>query len=187
MSINDSRDSVSQIIHHVRTLTRRQAPFSDKLKDVTAELRTRRKQFLGSYVSIRRSVLSGAEIDDDIVSQLSEYLASRTVYYWYHKSEEAERFCFRFYRLTFYALASGKVSGECVDDILRLAEVLDTSIRVFVVAMQDMLPEDMVGELFDFTETSDKAFLSSSTFSEAVLGGICSFLGVLPDPLCEHE
>ena len=186
MDKKTSNDIVMQTIVKVRTMAKRTSTFSDKLSAVQQELRQRRKQFLGTYLPVREFVLSGSDLDEEIVEALSDYLARQTISFWNNQTEDAESFCFRFYRLAFYALASGKVSRECVDDILRLAECLVRSREVFIIAMKEMLPSDMIGELYDFTESYNDEFYTV-TLEEAVLGGICVLLGVLSSPLADTE
>lgn len=180
MDARDYEHFVPQIMENVKEKTGRTAPFSHKLSLIKDELRQRRKRFLGSYVRVRDFVLSDSGVDDKAIELISCYLASKSLHYWKFDDEDAERFFFRFYRLTLYALASGRVRGECIDDIFQLAECLLRSKKVFVVAMKDMLPEDMIGELFDFIDTSEESYFNLS-FTDAVLGGTCVFLGALSD------
>lgn len=175
---------VAEAINRARSLSKRGSPFADKLSSVQQELRNRRKQFLGSYVPARELLLSDAGINDASIDALSRYLSAKTLAFWNVKGEDTEEFCFRFYRLALYALTGGKVACECIDDILRLSECLVRSRDVFVIAMKEMLPANMIGELYDFTESYSDEYYSVS-FEDATLGGVCVFLGVLEDPLAD--
>lgn len=52
--------------------------------------------------------------------------------------------------------------------------------------MKGLLPADMIGELFDFTESYEDTFFSAS-FEDAVLGAVAVFLGSLSDPVASKE
>lgn len=186
MDVHDAETILPQLIRWARTRTRRSAPFAEKLSPIQKELRLRRQQFLGSYLPVRELVFSKSGVDDYTIEELSHYLASRSVLCWSFRDEDAEKFCHRFYRLAFYALSGGKVSGACIDDILHLVDCLVRSRKVFVVAMKDMLPQDMIGELFDFIDTADEIYFNAA-LADAILGGISVFLGVLKDPISIGE
>ena len=164
----------------------REHPFSDSLSDVRKELRQRRKRFLGSYVPVCNMVKKDGIVDETLVHSLCELLAERTVYFWDNKPEEAQIFCVRFYKLAIYSLLCEKLSTECIDDIIQLAECLVRSRKIFKIALKDMLPSNLIGELFDFTESYDESFFTS-TFEDAVLGSIAVFLGVLSDPTKKYR
>ena len=180
-----ANELVAKAINKINNKTKRTSPFSDNLSSVQQELRQRRKQFLGSCVPAREFMLSASGFDEEMAEAVSSYLASRTIFFWNNQLEEAEEFCFRFYRLSLYALASGNIVGECIDDILRLAECLVRSRRVFMIALKEMVPTEMHGELYDFAEFYSAEYYEP-TFEDAVLGGICVFLGVLTDPLADE-
>lgn len=171
---------VVQAINKINNKTKRTSPFSNNLASVQQELRQRRKQFLCTYVPTREFMLSASGFDEETAEAVSDYLASQTIFFWNNRPEEAEEFCFRFYRLSLYALASGNIVGECIDDILRLAECLVRSRRVFMIALKEMVPAKMYGELYDFAEFYGAEYYKPA-FEDAVLGGICAFLGVIAD------
>lgn len=146
------------------------------------EIRERRKHILGSHISLFPFVCNGTEINETYVEELSISLADRTVCFWGKRTAEATSFCRRFYILAFYALASGEVGDESIDDVIQLAECLVRSRDVFVTVLRSLLPVDMVSELFNFVEAYDDSYFSA-TFEDAVLGAIAVLLGVLADPL----
>ncbi len=164
----------------------REQPFSDSLSDIRKELRQRRKRFLGSHVSVCEMVKRDGIIDESLIQSLCEFLTERTVPFWDNKHKDAKTFCFRFYELSVYSLLYGNLSVECIDDIIQLAECLVRSRKVFKIALKEMLPSNMIGELFDFTESYNDIFFTSS-FEDAVLGSISVFLGVLSDPFGDSE
>lgn len=164
---------------------RREHPFSDSLSEIRKELRQRRKRFLGSYISVCELVQKEDNvIDETLVQSMCEFLTKQTISFWDNKSAEAEVFCLRFYNLSIYSLLYGNLSVECIDDIIQLAECLVRSRMVFKIALSDMLPDNMIEELFDFTEAYDNSFFTS-TFEDAVLGSVSVFLGVLSNPSSE--
>lgn len=184
MEMRPGDDLISQMMQRVRRQTRRNSAFSDSLSDVQKELRTRRKFFLGSHVSLRMLVCAGDNngIDESAVDALSNYLAGRSAYFWKPQNANAETFLFRFYRLAITAIGGGNVGQESIDDLLQLATALVRSRRVFMIAMEDMLPAGMKEELVDFVENTDELYFGYGA-EDAILGGLCVFLGVLPDML----
>lgn len=178
----DSENTTFSILQQVRIATKRNAPFSDKIQDVETELRLRRRQFLGSYLPVRQLVFSCAESEDAAIEALCAYLTSRTMPFWSSTGQTAAEYCYAFYKLVICALTGGRVRDECVDDILRLSEVLTENPAVFTIAVKNMLMPDTVGELFNFVDNQEYQSLDITQFPHAVLGGICVLLGVLPDP-----
>lgn len=72
-----------------------------------------------------------------------------------------------------------------MDDLIQLAETLVRSKEIFVYVMKDLLPDDLVSELFELTESYDSDLYTAS-FEDAVLGAIAIYLGTLKDPI-ENE
>ena len=160
---------------------REQNHFQGNLADVQQELRERRKSFLGSHLSLRMLVRSEGTINEPVAYELSSYLAHHTIPFWKANHDKAEEFCLRFYRIVIYCITYDNVAQECADDIIQLADCLVRSKDIFQYVAKQMLPPDMVGELFDFIESYDEEFYNAS-FVDAVLGAVCVLLGVLPEP-----
>ncbi len=167
-------------------LSPRQQPFSDNLSDIQKEIRHRRQLFIESHISIYALVQNNGYVDENLIDDLSEYLSKRIAFLWNHKHPADETFGFRFSKLTLFCLVSRKVGGATVDDIIQIAGCLVRSRKVFTVFAKDLLPDTMIGELFDFTETYDDSFFNPS-FEDAVLGAICVLLGVLKDPIEKED
>lgn len=161
---------------------RSKAPDYLSVSSVRTEIRTRRKHILGSYISVRTLICDSKTISDAYVEDLSRFLAGRTIRLWVNKGADAENFCYRFYVLALYALASGNVGDESIDDIIQLAECLVRSKDIFITVMRNLLPTDMISELFSFVE-SDECSCVTATFEDAVLGAVAVLLGVLADPV----
>lgn len=75
-----SGKTIQDLIVHARFRQRRSSPVFQDLYAVRAELRERRKQLLGSYISLERLDGCGASLDENAIEVLSEYLASRTLW-----------------------------------------------------------------------------------------------------------
>lgn len=148
---------------------------------IRTELRSRRKYIIGSYISVMPLVCEKGSINDSYVDEISHFITSRTTPLWHNKEQDVEEFCYRFYTLAFYALASKKVGNESIDDVIQLAECLVRSRDTFITVLKNLLPANMISELFNFTEDYDDSYFTP-TFEDAVLGGIAVFLGSLTDP-----
>lgn len=184
MSYKYNEEVVSNLINKAQEQNGRKTTFSKELSAVQQELRERRKSLLGSYISARTLVRMRPLSAKDNIEELSRYLATRTIPFWNIFSDNAETFSFRFYRLALSAITSGRVGHESIDDILQLADCLVRNRRAFIIAMKELLPADMIGELYDFAESYGEVLYSVS-FENAVLGGLCVFLGVLEDPVAD--
>lgn len=177
-----SGKTIQELITHARFRQRRGSPVFQDLYAVREELRERRKQLLGSYISLERLIRNGASLDENAIEVLSEYLASRTLSLLPKGTFILDDLCYRFYRLAIYAIGSGDVGNETVDDIIQLAECLVRSQDIFITVTRNLLPPDMIGELFDFVESNDTTIFTSN-FEDAVTGAIAVFLGALEDPV----
>lgn len=156
------------------------------LAAVRTQIRERRKRFLGSNISLLDIVAPKYVINDKTIEKLSKYLAVRAGHFWKPNNVEAEKFCEQFFLLAIYAIAGGEVGNESVDDIIQLAECLVRDIDVFTTVMKNLLPTDMIGMLFEFTEICDGEALTVH-FEDAVLGAVSVFLGVLEDPIPQAQ
>lgn len=165
---------------------RRKRPVAVNLMDLRKSLRTQRKGFLGSYISLRKYIQDGEETGALTVESLQSFLTKRTKYFWNSKKDDAEEFIDRFYNLAICCLLKGDLSYECIDDIIQLAECVVRSRIVFTIAAKDMLPKEMYGELFDFTEQYDDSYFTAE-FEDAVLGAVSVLLEALADPFAEEE
>ena len=76
-----------------------------------------------------------------------------------------------------FALLNGAIR-ECADDIIQLSGALVRSKQVFRIAMEDLLPPSLFGELFHFLDDSDDDFFTPH-FEDAVVYTVASFLGTL--------
>ena len=185
MDANHSKIRISELVDNARCRTRRKNSFED-VSSIRKEMRQRRKHLIGSYISLERIVCSNEGFDETAAEELSKYLAERTVCFWTRQDPGAWRFCYRYYLLAISALAGGEVGEESVDDIIQLAECLVRSRETYIIVMKDLLPSDMIGELFDFTESYDDAFFSAA-FEDAVMGAVAVFLGSLSDPIVPKD
>ena len=154
--------------------------------EVRFELRKRRKRFLGSSQSLCALVCTDGQVDDRRASELSAFLAERCMSFWNKENDSAECFCFQFFYLAICSIASGAVGDESIDDIIQLAETLVRSREVFCIVVKELVPSDMIGEMFDLTESYDDSFYTS-TFEDAVLGAVSVYLGMLKDPIEQSD
>ncbi len=185
METQHNQDVSPELVRKARGQIRRMISFED-VSSIRKEMRQRRKHLIGSYISLERIVCNNEELDEPTAEELSKYLAERTVFFWNRQDPDAWHFCYRYYKLAISALASGGVGEESVDDIIQLAECLVRSRETYIIVMKGLLPADMIGELFDFTESYEDAFFSAS-FEDAVMGAVAVFLGSLGDPVVSKE
>lgn len=180
MEMHQPSELAAKIAKQARRNCGRTSPFSSDFQEVKNELRTRRKYFLGSYISLKFLVYENVDVDENAVVELSRYLAANTVRFWKEAEPEAEEFCFRFYQLSIYSLCNIAIN-DTVDDIISMAELLCASREYFISFLKLTLPANLIGEMFDFLESFDDS-MCSAYFAEAVLGAVCVLLGVLADP-----
>jgi len=166
--------------------SRKTSPFSDSLGDIRKELRQRRKSFLSSFCSLKEIISIDDEVSNELIEQFSRYLAERAALLWINKPPEAEGFCYRFFVLAIHALAFDQVSGECIDDIIQLAECLVRSKETFIMVGKQLLSSDWEEELYNFTDEYSRAFYVPY-FSDAVLGAISVYTGALEDPVKDEK
>ena len=177
--------SIDSCITQVRISSKNQKASFGNLYSVREELRLRRKNLIGSYISLEEIVGQGDAISEPLVEELSEYLAQRTVTLWPQQSAINVPLYKSFYSLAITAVASGKVGNESVDDIIQLAECLVRSRDIFTDVMRNLLPLDRIGELFRFVSAEESCFAVG--FEDAVLGSVAIFLGALEDPITDTE
>lgn len=173
---------IIQLVNSTRLLNRRRDAHFDRIEEVQLAIRERRKTIIGSYISVEAVVGCGEMTDETIVQTLSTYLADRAVVFWNTSLEHAFDFSRRFFYLSIYAIVSGKVGRESFDDIIQLCETLVRSKDTFIVVLKNLLPENLIGDLFYFVEQFDDMYYHPS-FEEAVLGALSVFLGALKDPI----
>lgn len=180
-----SNDVITQLRNSVCRQNRR--PFSfDNIASIRNELRQRRKHLIGSFVSLEELLAANNKVNEIEAAALIAYLASRTAHLWNRTDELGQQFCSKFYSLAIYALCSGKVGNESIDDVIQLAECLVRSRETFVTVMSSLLPKDMIAMMFDLTDSFDSSYFNP-TFEDAVLGAVSVFLGVLNDPVQEDS
>ena len=179
--MNSDQITLNQLMEYARRKIGRSNSY-DSLSILRDELRQRRKRMLGSYISLERMLCRGRKLQESAAAELCNYLAERTVLFWNKQDPEDFRFSQRFYNLAVYALTSGEVGNESIDDVIQLAECLVRSRDTFITVMKSLLPGDMIGELFDFTDSYDDTFYTAN-FEDAVMGAVSVFLGTLRDPV----
>ena len=184
MELDHKTTIIPEMIHLARLHAGRKEPFANDLSLIRNEIRQRRKHFLGTHISLQALVRTGSSIDEDKIKELSDFLAIRTLPFWALAEEETDAAVFaeQFYELAIYAISSGNVGDESLDDIIQLAECLIRSRDVFVTVMKNLLPSDMIWKLFVFVESHDASFFSVA-FEDAVLGAVSVLVGALADPL----
>ena len=151
-----------------------------------AELRKQRKHLLGSYISLRAMVYDGAGPNDLKINELCNLLSKNTFLFWNHSTDTAREFSYLFYDVVIRSIAYGKVGGESIDDIIRLAECLVDSKEIFETVIKQLLSNDRIGDLFRLTEEYEESFFTPA-FTNAVLCAVSVFLGALKAPADNHE
>ena len=156
--------------------------FDGGLKEVQRELRNRRKNFLGSHLSLRSLVYTDGQFNSQAVEELSRYMSIRVAHFWRFSHPDIEDFCFRFFVLTITAITYKRIANECVDDILQFANCLVNSRLAFTFVMEKPLPGEMMSDVHEFVNAYPEDFYKPS-FVDAVLGAVCVLLGVIADPV----
>ena len=153
--------------------------FSDRLLDIQREIRARRKAFLGSSVTLGKIVYADGALDYAAVSDLADYLTTRTVAFWDKPQKEGLWICRQFYELCLSA-------HSCVelDDVILLANAAAMEKpEIFTDVMTKLVPKSHLVVLSYFV---DSCLPLPVSFEEAVLGAISVFLGVLKDPMTKE-
>ena len=174
------------LVRVARNQNHMMAPKAIRASQIHAALRYRRKALLGTNISVRRLVQTDSLLDDNKVCVLSRYLARRSAHFWSTKREGNEEFCYRFYRLCLSAIGGGKIAPESIDDVIELADCLGRSQEIFSIAMQEVLPESLIPELFDLVDVMSKN-VYLPTFPEAILSGVATLSGYMSDPLANEN
>ena len=177
MVVYDEQEKLDEILSRVQAQVDRRTPAARSPHILERELRSRRKSYLGSHISLRSLLAADGVVDDVSVDVLANHLTQLTLQFWRYKDEAAEVFCYRFYRLSIFVLMCDEIR-ECVDDIIQICGALVRSKEVFRIAVKDLVQPERYPELFRFLEDSEEAFLSPH-FEDSVLYAIASFLGAL--------
>lgn len=150
------------------------------LPTLRTELRVRRQEIIGSYISLSALICGPDGIQDTLATTLADYLARLSGSFWPGSDRPSKDFFLRFYDLALHMIAGGDIGNETVDDILQLAECVSRSKDVFIAVAKDLLPPNMIGDLFDFTDQYDNFFVAK--LEDAALGAVSVFLGALDEP-----
>ena len=171
---------MGSIIAKARQANRHTSARIKTLPSLRTELRVRRQEVIGSYISLSSLVYGPDGVQDTFATALADYLARLSGSFWPGSDCPSKDFFLRFYDLAIHMIAGGGVGNETVDDIIQLAECLARSKDIFIVVAKDLLPPNMIGDLFDFTDRYDEFFVAR--LEDAVLGAVSVFLGTLKEP-----
>ena len=161
-------------------------PRIDSLSKLQTLRRQQRKRVIGSHTSLTALVGEGGGIQENDVADLADHLSRRSILFWNGAGSPQPEFFASFYDLAIRMVASGKLGNESVDDIIQLAECIVRSKDIFITVAKDLLPEDRISELFEFTDQYDE-FWFVAHFEDAVLGAVAAFLGTLADPVRKED
>lgn len=180
---------VGSIIRVLRTRNRRAEPGCHVYANVGAirdRLRDERKNIIGSYVPLTTYLQINGTINHSLVEDLSHYLSAKAVALWPDRPAKASEFCGLFFSIALCAIAGGGVGEDSADDIILFSECLVRSRDVFVRVAKNLLPPEIISDLFALTEHYAPEYFSSN-FEDAVLGAVSVFLGSLEDPISVNE
>lgn len=185
----DVNDRMNEILTRAQHSVGKRIPVASSTKMLDRSLRQRRKNLLGSHITLWSLLEKENAISDEDIDIFASYLARQTLQFWRPRGKDAETFCYRFYRLSLFALLSGSVQ-ESIDDLIQLSGALVRSKQVFQIAMEDMLPPRLFSELLHFLEDAEEEFFVpflEPHFEDAVLYTVASFLGTLAVPGEKHN
>lgn len=148
--------------------------------DVDRAIRRKRKEYLGSDLSIEMFVRDTDGPNEGVIKELGEYLAKRTAAFL--NAEGWEECCAYFFHFSLYMMASGQIGEECIDDLIQLAECYERSPEVFAMVGEAYLTEDMLQDLQEWVAENEVA---PPNFGTAVLGAVAVLMGVLYDPIID--
>ena len=150
-------------------------------RDVMNGLRKKRKEYLGSDLSLTMFVHENGEPLENVVRDLSTHLGKLTDHFLvndYHRPS-MEELCYGFFYFSLQLYAYNKVGCDSFDDLIRLAELFLSEIDVFTIVLETNLSEDIVDEWRKFIAINDYVPFG---FPEAVTGAVAVLLGVLKAP-----
>ena len=179
METYESHNRINDILTRARSRVIRSAPVAHSRQEIEQELYRRRKNYLGSDIPLKYLLETNGVVEDRDIDALAHYLSEQTQQFWNRKDAEAKDFCYRFYRLSMFALRYGNIR-ECVDDIFQLCQAMLRSREVFRYAEEDLLPPKMFCELYEFLDDADDTYFTPH-FEDAVLFAIASLLGALDE------
>lgn len=148
--------------------------------DVERAIRKKRKEYLGSDLSIEMFVRDRDGPNEEAIRELGKYLATRTAAFL--KEEGWEEICETFFHYSLYMMASGQIGEECIDDLIQLGDCYEKHPETFAIVGEAYLEDEMLQELQEWVTENEWA---PPNFGTAVLGAVAVLMGVLDDPLEE--
>lgn len=153
--------------------------------DVERAIRKKRKEYLGSDLSLEMFVREDERPLEDNVVTLSRYLGKRTAAFLASEDRpDNEDLCTDFFYHSLQLYAHGAIGDDSVDDLIQLAEVYERNPEVLGIIGDDDLPAEQAQDLRYWLMENDKA---PPNFVTATIGALAVFLGVLPDPIGEDD
>ena len=154
-------------------------------KDVERAIRKKRKEYLGSGLSLEMFVREDERPLEDNVVVLSRYLGKRTAAFLASDNRpDNEDLCTDFFYYSLQLYAHGMIGDDSVDDLIQLAEVYERDPEILGIIGDDDLPEELAKDLRYWLMENDRA---PANFVTATIGALAVFLGVLPDPIEEEN
>ena len=90
--------------------------------------------------------------------------------------EYLNELCYGFFYYSLQLYAYNKVGKDSIDDLIQLAELFRSDIKIFTIVLEDALAKKIVDRWMAFTARYDYI---PRGFPEAVTGAVSVFLGVL--------
>lgn len=164
-------------------------------RDIDRAVRKERQHFLGSDFSLEKLVREGNKPAEESVVRLSRCLAQRTAFFLMQRKKqhleqpELEEYCYNFFYYTIQLYAYGKVGGECIDDVIQMAEAHAQNPEILATILGNNLldeREDMIDDCWNWVTEYDYS-RTPNGFPKCVLAAVAVLLGVMPDPIARRK
>lgn len=149
-----------------------------------------RMRLLGGDFSLESLVQRNRKPDEEAVERLSRYLARRTAYFLTHEDrkcpiEDPEKFCYLFFYFTNQIYAHCSLAGECLDNLIQMAEAFQSDPAVFGIIVEtnlcDLDDAQLVRDCWCWI--TEFGVPVPVCFRECVQAAVAVLTGVMLDPL----
>ena len=126
---------------------------------------------------------------DRYIQVISDWLTARAVAFRTEKGKSDEKELYNtFFVYTLQMLTKGDVSSNGIDDLIKMAEVLQEEPSLYVGTFKNCIAEtehkDMLLDVQDWIGSEP---IIPADFEVYVIAAVAAFVGALPDPLAPHQ
>ena len=167
----------------LRAKQRKVARF-DTINDIKVSVQDARRRNINGDFSIVDYINDNYD-SEACIKDISNWLASRAAAFRKEKDrdEEKELYC-TFFNYTLQMLCKGDVMSAGIDDLVKMAEVLQEDPDIYVGTFENCMKEtkykDMILDVQDWIDTELDV---PRDFEKFALAAVAAFLGALPDPV----